>query len=782
MLFKFIYYIRRGIKSITMIKRKLTVLLVAFNCLAFLSFAQVTVWTEDFGTGCNQGQLASAYAGTNGAWSITNTGTNDPEANTWFVSATEAGLPAGSCGDGCISNGTLTNRSLHLGNVAVPAFGLTADNGASYNAGGLCGLFFCVATDRRAESPTINLTGQSNLTLNFNYMENGQAALDDASLWYFDGTAWSLLNTLAKTPTTCTPQGQWTAFSVALPATADNNPNVKIGFRWVNNDDGTGTDPSFAVDDITITTPSAATPPVADFSTVSTSICAGSCIDFTNLSTFAAGASFNWNFGDSQTSTLQTPTNICYNNAGTFTVTLTVTDANGTDTETKTAYITVTDPNSAGVDNSANVCNNTTADISDLLNNADVGGIWDETTGSPSGQFNTTTAVLDANDLTPGIYTFTYTVNGPAPCGNDVALFTINVQDCSVTGPTAIITVSNGTVCQGQSLIFNSTSTGSNISAYAWSFGGGTPGTANTAGPHSIVFNTVGNFNVLLTVTDEFNVTDDTLITIQVISCSTPTAAFSISDNDPCEGDCITFTNNSSSVSTPTYAWSFPGGSPSSSTLENPGPICYNTPGNYTATLVVTNSFGTGSYVQNITVLPPPVIDVFGNTFINLGENATIGANSTDGEISWTWTPNNQGDILECTVSDCSQALVSPVINTTFAATVTTDEGCTATDFVLIGVNVPSTGYAIGVPNSFSPNGDNRNDILMVDGLGISSLIFRIYNRYGQLVFESTDQSLGWDGNVNGEPLNPATFAWTLECIMVTGDKVELNGNVTLIK
>ena len=591
-----------------MTKGKLTVILVAINFLAFLSSAQVTIWSEDFGTGCNQGQLASSYSGTNGLWTINDTGLNETEANTWFVSATEAGLPSGSCGDGCISNGTLINRSLHLGNIAIPSLGLTADNGASYNAGGVCGLFFCVATDRRVESPTINLSGQSNLTLNFNYMENGQTALDDASLWYFDGTDWSLLNTLAKTPATCAPQGQWTAFSVALPETADNNPNVKIGFRWVNNDDGIGTDPSFAVDDIIITAPS------------------------------------------------------------------------------------------------------------------------------------------------------------------------------SISGPTAIITASNGIVCQGQSLIFNSTSTGSNITTYAWSFEGGTPSMANTAGPHSVVFNNVGNFNVQLTVTDEFNVTDDTLLTIQVMNCSTPTAAFSISDNDPCEGDCITFINNSSSISTPTYAWSFPGGTPSSSNLENPGPICYNSPGNYSVSLVVTNSFGTGSYVQNINVLPPPLIDVSGNTFINLGETATIVANSTDGEISWSWTPNNQGDILECTVSDCSQALVSPTINTTFEATVTSEEGCTASDIAVIGVNVPVTGYAIGVPNSFSPNGDNKNDMLMVDGLGISSLIFRIYNRYGQLVFESLDQSLGWDGKVNGEPLNPATFAWTLECIMVTGVKVELNGNVTLIK
>lgn len=764
-----------------MTKRNLTILLVALVYQTHLSIGQVTVWSENFGTGCNQGQLANVYSGTNGAWTISNTGTNDPEANTWYVSATEAGLPAGTCGDGCLSNATLTNRSLHVGNVAFPALALSADNGASYNAGGLCGFFFCVATDRRVQSPIINLSGQSNLTLNFNYMENGQAALDDASLWYFDGVTWTQLNALAKTPLVCSPQGQWTAFSVALPASADNNPNVQIGFRWVNNDDGVGTDPSFAVDDITITTPNSGTPPIADFAASSVSICEGSCIDFTNTSTFAPGATFSWDFGNTLTSTLEDPTNICYNAAGSFTVTLTVTDANGVDTEIKTNYITVLAVANAGSDNSGPVCNTATLNLNTLLVGASGSGTWVETTGSPSGQFTTGNGILDANGLTPGVYTFTYTVAGNAPCPNDIAIITVNVNDCAGTLPTAIIAVSNETVCQGQSLIFNSASTGTNISSSVWSFGSGTPGTAIGTGPHSVTFNTVGNFDVLLIVTDDFG-SHDTTISIQVIPCSVPTAAFAFSNSTPCSGDCITFTNNSSSVSTPTYNWTFAGGTPSSSTSANPGQVCYTTPGTYTATLVVTNSFGTGSYSQNITVLPPPTIDAYGDAFINLGDNTTIGATVTEGTIEWSWTPNNQGDILECNPSDCSQAIVSPVTNSIFTATVTTSQGCSASDNVVIGVNVPSTGYALGVPNSFSPNGDNNNDILYVNGLGISTLIFRVFNRYGQLVFESDDQSIGWNGNFNGEPLNPATFAWTLECVMVDGEQVKLNGNVTLLK
>ena len=214
------------------------------------SVASVTFWTEDFGSGCNQGNLATAYTGTNGAWTMTNTGTNDTEANTWFVSARENGNAAGACGSGCG-----TDRSLHLGNVAIPSFFLAADGGASYNAGGYCGLYFCTATDKRVESPVINCSAYSNITLSFVYMENGSGSTDNATLWYFDGASWSQLTDLAKTANTCSPQGIWTTYSTTLPASANGNANIKIGFRWVNNDDGVGSDPSFAVDDITLTQP-----------------------------------------------------------------------------------------------------------------------------------------------------------------------------------------------------------------------------------------------------------------------------------------------------------------------------------------------------------------------------------------------------------------------------------------------------------------------------------------------------------------------------------------------
>jgi len=292
--------------------------ILLFVLLAAAGTANAQVfWTEDFGTGCTQANEAGTYSGPDGAWTVTATGTNDDYANQWFVSATEAGTGLGNCGSGCTNNASLTNRTLHLGAVEITGFN-TSDEGATYNAGGICSFGFCAATSRRAESPAIDCSGKSDITLAFNYFENGDGTNDDATLWYYDGTSWTLLSNPAKTPLgSCAPKGTWTAFSISLPSSADNNPNVKIGFNWVNNDDGTGTDPSFAVDDIELSAPAAVCSLEANATAPS---CAAACDGA--IGTVVTGAmpySILWSNGSDS----EFLSDLC---AGTYTVTLT--DAN----------------------------------------------------------------------------------------------------------------------------------------------------------------------------------------------------------------------------------------------------------------------------------------------------------------------------------------------------------------------------------------------------------------------------------------------------------------------
>lgn len=221
-------------------------ILLFFLLISFNSNSQIVFWTETF-----DGSVCAAGSGCDPSlvvWNRVSMGGEGANANRFYVSCQENGSAAGVCGSGCG-----TDQSLHIGNVSTSAaaflFCPTGDCGAAYDASGAAEV-----ANTRCESPTISCVGYSTITLNYNWIERGQNVLDNASVWYFDGTSWAFLYETPKTVNTgCLGQGRWTAsIAVALPASANNNPNVKIGFRWINNGDGAGGDPSFAVDDVTL--------------------------------------------------------------------------------------------------------------------------------------------------------------------------------------------------------------------------------------------------------------------------------------------------------------------------------------------------------------------------------------------------------------------------------------------------------------------------------------------------------------------------------------------------
>jgi hypothetical protein len=302
-------------------------------------------WTENFESGSPSGMLVNLYTGgPNGPWTMSVTGTEGSEPNAWYVSCTEAGHTAGNCGSTCTSAGpTGTGASLHVG--SSPA--ILGDLGASYFSGGLCYYYYsysygtCVTTDRRAESPTINCTGKAGISLKFNYIENGDGTTDDGSVWYYNGTTWSLLENCPKTPVCGSGQGQWATRTIALPSSADGNPSVKIGFRWVNNDDGAGTDPSFAIDSMRlIATPAL---PVASFTTSRDTACQDSCITFTNTTTGAVD-SFRWSIvGTPYSVSNISPLPICFTStvvpAGVYVVRLDAFKSGGFDSATYTIVV-----------------------------------------------------------------------------------------------------------------------------------------------------------------------------------------------------------------------------------------------------------------------------------------------------------------------------------------------------------------------------------------------------------------------------------------------------------
>lgn len=214
---------------------------------ATLAHAQVTVWSDNFNNGCASNCIASTYGG----WSIEDNvgGTTGAAPNDWFVSCSEEGVAPPGCGSSCIGD-----ASLHIGSNP----GAGGDMGADFNETGATN-----ATFRRAVSPTISTAGFTSLTLEFDFIAFGSAACSDDSarlhLSTDNGATWPVAYQTCLTSVCCGAcngysQGQWTRYSAALPPAFQNNPNVRIGFSWINNGNGSGTNPSVAIDDIRIIT------------------------------------------------------------------------------------------------------------------------------------------------------------------------------------------------------------------------------------------------------------------------------------------------------------------------------------------------------------------------------------------------------------------------------------------------------------------------------------------------------------------------------------------------
>jgi len=143
--------------------------------------------------------------------------------------------------------------------------------------------------------------------------------------------------------------------------------------------------------------------------------------------------------------------------------------------------------------------------------------------------------------------------------------------------------------------------------------------------------------------------------------------------------------------------------------------------------------------------------------------------------ISYEWSTgevNTTGEITEM-----------PEETTTYSVTVTDEMGCTATDDITIFVRQPVCDETdVFLPSAFSPNGDDINDVLFLRSNFIDEMEIWIYNRWGEEVFTSNDQSIGWDGTYNGEALAPDVYAYTLRVLCINQAEYSVRGNVTLIK
>lgn len=167
--------------------------------------------------------------------------------------------------------------------------------------------------------------------------------------------------------------------------------------------------------------------------------------------------------------------------------------------------------------------------------------------------------------------------------------------------------------------------------------------------------------------------------------------------------------------------------------------------------------------------------------FVCPGELAVFKDNSTGNIISWRWDFGN--GVTDNTPGPVTQSYaVAQLTRDVFPRLIVQNNlGCFDTAFGKI--IIPYSCY-IAVPNAFTPNNDGLNDYLYpLSAYKARDLFFRVYNRVGQLVFETRDWTKKWDGRFKGQGADVGTYVWVLTYTNIdTGKKIQLKGSTVLIR
>jgi gliding motility-associated-like protein len=199
-----------------------------------------------------------------------------------------------------------------------------------------------------------------------------------------------------------------------------------------------------------------------------------------------------------------------------------------------------------------------------------------------------------------------------------------------------------------------------------------------------------------------------------------------------------------------------------------------------TYNLTVTGANGCSSInpaATTVVVTAPPKLFAGDDTSVVIGQPLQLNAVDVDtaGFSSYTWSPAEG-------LSDPNIANPTTVVTAdiTYTVVATTPSGCSATGTIVIGA---ATTAGIIVPNAFTPNNDGHNDVLRVITFGIQSLkYFRVYNRWGQLVFNSSSEGVGWNGSIGGQQAPTGAYVWMAAGVDYQGRPLQKEGTVLLIR
>ncbi|MEY3367691.1 MAG: hypothetical protein RI973_846 [Bacteroidota bacterium] len=432
----------------------------------------------------------------------------------------------------------------------------------------------------------------------------------------------------------------------------------------------------------------------------------------------------------------------------------------------QTVTITVNPPPDAGTSlGDLSFCGNVVqiVDLDNQLTGADPVGSWSGPLGPvPGGQLNIAS-------LSPGTYTFVYTVEGSPPCEDDESFVTIDVADV----PVADAGANQELNCDVSSVTLGGAGTTSGA-IYLW-----TGGALDDPTAQNPVVTIPGTYTLTVSnaagcsSTDQITVTQSItspvpFVSVNPVSCFGRTDGLAIVDSVS-NGDApYLYSLNGAAYTSQAQFFNLAAGDYELAVIDAAG--CENksvftilSPEEVTAQI-------DGGFSQD-----DPVINLGDELELILISNPSFFQLDT---VIWS-----EGGLDSCAY--CAGITVAPTDQTTYTVTIEKG-GCRTTALLTVFVKKDRPVY---IPNAFSPNDDGINDLLTVFGgkNAVKVHSFLVFNRWGETVFEHynfspNDPSIGWDGRHRGQFLNPGVFTWIAEIEFLDGSVELYEGAVNLIR
>jgi gliding motility-associated-like protein len=483
--------------------------------------------------------------------------------------------------------------------------------------------------------------------------------------------------------------------------------------------------------------------------------------------TIAGGSApynYYWTFGDGGIDTTDSPTHL-YGGTGPYNYSVSVTDNNGC-TAVCTGTLTIVVPPYVYTGFTfvqTPTCGSTSVQFTDTTLGNATWWEWD------FGDGNTSTLQNPIHIYsTPGIYSVSLAAGNAIYSDTLVANNIINVWIV----PSATVSYINDTVCYPLPQQFIDISPGA--ASWVWNFGDGSPTSTLQNPPH---YYSPGTYTVTVTATSIDGCSDTDNGVVYVLPA--PTASFTQNSTVICSGATVVFTDASSSDAT-VWNWNF--GDGSTGTGNAPPAHVYASQGVYNVTLTVENALGceddtTILAAVNVNLRPTAAFTMTALEEILIGTDVNL-ENFSANYNYWLW---DFGNGLVDSLNFNTTAIYNAPGTYDITLYAIYGPGCYDSASVTIDVNDIQTIY---IPDAFTPNGDSNNEVFYVYGNDILNFEMYIFDRFGEVIYKSTDIKQGWDGVVKGTKAQDGVYTYKINYSKKAKptDKLTRIGSLVLLK